>query len=116
MKKDQTEFKLEVLKSFLAGEGGAKLLARRRSLPEEEIRSRVSRYRPYGIACLRPKRSAYSAHFMLRVLSHHDRENLSSRQVAAVYDMRNPNQAVVWRCKLDEGGVEVSPSHASSNG
>ena len=29
MKKYQTEFKLEVVKSFLAGEGGAKLLARR---------------------------------------------------------------------------------------
>jgi transposase len=28
MKKYQTEFKLEVVKSFLAGEGGAKLLAR----------------------------------------------------------------------------------------
>lgn len=28
MKKYQTEFKLEVVKNFLAGEGGAKLLAR----------------------------------------------------------------------------------------
>lgn len=25
----------------------------------------------------------------------------------AVYDIRNPNQVVVWRCKLDEGGVEA---------
>jgi transposase len=27
--------------------------------------------------------------------------------VAAVYDIRNPNQVVVWRRKLDEGGVEA---------
>ncbi len=32
--KYQTEFKLEVVKSFLAGEGGAKLLARQWSVPE----------------------------------------------------------------------------------
>ncbi|MDP9923082.1 hypothetical protein J2W25_002103 [Variovorax boronicumulans] len=30
------------------------------------------------------------------MLSHQDREQLSSRQVAAVYDIRNPNQVVVW--------------------
>ncbi len=98
---------LEVVKSFLAGEGGAKLLARRWSLPEEKIRSWVSHYRLHGIDGLRPKRSAYSAQFKLQVLSHQDREQLSSRQVAAVYDIRNPNQVVVWRRKLVEGGVEA---------
>lgn len=107
MKKYQTEFKLEVVTSFLAGEGGAKLLARRWSLPEEKIRSWVSHYRLHGIDGLRPKRSAYSAQFKLQVLSHQDREQLSSRQVAAVYDIRNPNQVVVWRRKLVEGGVEA---------
>ena len=107
MKKYQTEFKLEVVNSFLAGEGGAKLLARRWSLPEEKIRSWVSHYRLHGVDGLRPKRSAYSAQFKLQVLSHQDREQLSSRQVAAVYDIRNPNQVVVWRRKLDEGGVEA---------
>ena len=107
MKKYQTEFKLEVVKSFLAGEGGAKLLARQWSVPEEKIRTWVSHYRLHGIEGLRPKRSAYSAQFKLQVLSHQDREQLSSRQVAAVYDIRNPNQVVVWRRNLYEGGVEA---------
>ncbi|MDB0529586.1 hypothetical protein LBW56_23225 [Ralstonia solanacearum] len=40
MKKYTTEFKLEVVQSFMAGEGGAKLLARRWSVPEEKIVSR----------------------------------------------------------------------------
>jgi transposase len=93
MKKYQTEFKLEVVKSFLAGEGGAKLLARRWSVPEE-IRTWVSHYRLHGIDGLRPKRSAYSAQFKLQVLSHQNREQLSSREVAARYDIRNPNQVV----------------------
>lgn len=45
--------------------------------------------------------------FKLQVLSHQDREQLSSRQVAAVYDIRNLNQVVTRRRKLDEGGVEA---------
>ena len=105
MKKYQTEFKLEVVKSFLAGEGGAKLLSRQWSVPEEKVRTWVSHYRLHGLDGLRPKRSAYSEQFKLQVLSHQDREQLSSRQVAAVYDIRNPNQVVVWRRDLQEGGL-----------
>lgn len=107
MAKYKTEFKLEVVKSFLAGEGGAKLLARRWSVPEEKIRTWVSHYRLHGIDGLRPKRSSYSAQFKLQVLSHQDREQLSSRKVAALYDIRNPNQVVVWRRNLDESGMEA---------
>jgi len=107
MKKYTTDFKLDVVKSFLAGEGGAKLLARHWSVPEEKIRTWVSHYRLHGIEGLRPKRSTYSEQFKLQVLSHQDREQLSSRRVAAIYDIRNPNQVVVWRRNLDEGGVEA---------
>ena len=107
MKKYQTEFKLKVVKSFLDGEGGAKLLARQWSVPEEKIRTWVNHYRLHGIDGLRPKRSAYSAQFKLQVLSHQDREQLSSRRVAAVYDIRNSNQVVVWRRNLNEGGVQA---------
>ncbi len=99
MKKYKTEFKLEIVKSFLAGEGGAKLLARQWSVPEEKIRTWVSHYRRHGIDGLRPKRGAYSVPFKLQVLSHQDRDRLSSREVAAIYDIRNPNQVVVWRRK-----------------
>lgn len=86
-------------------EDGAKLLARRWSVPEEKIRTWVSHYRLHGIAALQPKRSVYSAHFKLQVLTHQDRERLSSRQVAAIYDIRNPNQVVAWRRVFDGGGV-----------
>lgn len=110
MRKYETEFKLEVVQSFLAGEGGAKLMARRWSIPEEKVRTWVSHYRLHGIDGLRPKRSAYSAQFKLQVLSHQDREQLSSRQVAALYNIRNPNQVVVWRRNLDQGRLQVRAS------
>ena len=41
------------------------------------------------------------------LLSHQDRERLSSEQAAPVYDIRNPDQVMAWRRKLDEGGVEA---------
>jgi transposase len=106
MRNHSTEFKLEVVQSFLAGDGGAKLLARRWSLPEEKIRTWVSHFRLHGIEELRPKRSAYIVQFKLQVLSHQDREQVSSRQVAAIYDIRNFNQVVVWRRNLLQGGVD----------
>jgi transposase len=106
MAKSETAFKLKVVKRFLAGDIGAKLLARRCSAPEEKIRTWVGHYRRHGIDGLRPKRSVYSAQFKLQVLSHQERERLSSRQVAAIYDdIRNPNQVVGWRRKFDTDGV-----------
>ncbi len=96
MKRYEAEFKLEVVQSFLAGEGGVKLLVRRWSVSEEKVRTWVSHYRLHGIDGLRPKRSAYSAQFKLQVLAHQDREQLSSRQVAAIYDIRNPNHVGVY--------------------
>ena len=107
MKNYQTEFKLEVVKCFLAGEGGAKLLSRRWSVPEEKIRTWASHDRLHGLDGLRPKRSAYSEQSKLQALSHQNREQLSSRQVAAVYDIRNPNQLVVWQRKLQEGCLQA---------
>ena len=114
MQKYETAFKLKVVKSFLAGDGGSKLLARRWSVPEEKIRTWVSHYRHHGIAGLEPKRGAYTGQFKLGVLLHQDREELSSREVAAIYDIRNPNQVVVWRRTLDEGGIVAFESRGKA--
>lgn len=92
-------------------------VARQWSVPEEKIRTWVSHYRLHGIDGLRPKRGVYSVQLKLQVLSHQDRERLSSREVAAIYDIRNPNQVVVWRRNLDEGGVQAlerrKPRHSN---
>jgi transposase len=109
MTKYEVAFKVKVVRSFLAGDGGAKLLARRWAVPEK-IRTWVSHFRLHGIDGLRPKRSVYSMQFKLEVLSYQDREQLSSRKVAAIYDIRNPNQVVVWRRALDTGGVAALES------
>ncbi len=41
----------------------------------------VSHYRLHGVDGLRPKRSTYNVQFKLKVLSHQDREQLSSRKL-----------------------------------
>ncbi len=69
MAKYEITFKLKMVKSFLAGAGGAKLLARRCLVPEEKIRTWVSHYRLHGIDGLHPKRSTYGLKFKLQVLS-----------------------------------------------
>lgn len=112
MGKYETRLKLKVVESFLAGDGGAKLLARRWSVPEEKVRMWVSHYRLHGVAALQPKRGAYTADFKLQVLRHQDREQFSSRQVAAIYDIRNPNQVVV----CDESLMAVASQHLKANG
>ena len=65
MKQYKTDFKLDVVQSFLAGEGGAKLLARRWSVSEEKIRTWASHYHLQGVDGLSPTRSTYSSEFRL---------------------------------------------------
>ncbi len=71
----------------------------------------MSHYRLHGIAGLRTALSAFSTQLKLQVLSPQDREQRSSRQVAAFYDIRNANQVVVWRLADDnyrENGRRIS--------
>lgn len=54
---------------------------------------------------MQPKRGSYTAQFKVQVLSHQDGEQRSSRRVAAICDVGNPNQVVVWQRAFDDGGV-----------
>lgn len=77
-------------------------------MPEAEVRTWVLHYQWHGIVGLQPKRSRYSVQFKRRVLAHQDREQLSDRQIAAIYDIRNGNQVTVWRRKLAIGEDDTS--------
>jgi transposase len=108
MEKYKTDFKVKVVKSYLAGEGGSKLLARRYRVPAEKVLFWVNYYRLHGIAGLRPKNNVvYSPEFKLQVLAHQEREVLSNKQVAALYDIRNPNKIVLWRTAREEGKLRA---------
>ena len=68
MRKYSTEFKLEVVQSFLTGNGGTKPQALRWSLPKGEYPALVSHCRQHGLDGLRPKRSARSVQRLMTVL------------------------------------------------
>ena len=96
MKKYTIEFKLQMVNCYLSGEGGAKLLARRRAVLEVKICTWVSHYRLHGIEGLCVKHSSYNAQFKLQVLSYQDRKQLSSRNVAKLYVISSP---FYYQCK-----------------
>lgn len=83
-------------------------------MPGEKIRTWMSHYRLHGIDGLRSKRSAYIALFKLPVLSNQDREQLSSRPVVAIYDIRSPTKswsgdAIKAACRRSRAGMENNP-------
>jgi transposase InsO family protein len=93
MVKYETKFKLEVVESFLAGEGGAKPLARRWSVSEEKVRSWVSRYRLHGPPGLPHPRAGEVRR------AHSPSPNLLDRQ----FEAERPNQK--WVTDVTEFNV-----------
>lgn len=79
---------LTCTESFLAGDGGAKLLARQSPVSEEKIRTWVGHYRLHGVEGLRHKRSTYSAQFRFRPKGV-DRASFDRRPVYPVSDILN---------------------------
>ena len=76
----------------------------------------MSHYRLHGIDGLRPKRSVYCAQFKLEGPCQQDRDQLLSRQVAAIYDTRNSNQVMAWRHIFDTGGMAAPESRKQKVG
>ena len=70
----------------------------------------MSHYRLHGIDGLRPKRSVYCAQFKLEGPCQQDRDQLLSRQVAAIYDTFDSNQVMAWRHTFDTGGMAAPES------
>ena len=91
MEKYQTEFRLKVVNSFLAGDGGAKLLARRWIVPEEKIRTWVSHYRLHGIDGLRPNHKCVQRLTQKRGLRALIRAKKRSRHVPGISDVPVPS-------------------------
>ena len=104
VKRYRTQLKIGAGQRFLAGEDGSKLAGLQWSILEVKIRNEVNRYCPHGIDGLLSKRRTYSAEIKTQVLSQHDCEQLSSREV---YDIRDSIQVVVWRTNFDQDETEM---------
>ena len=99
-------FKRSVVQDYLAGGGGYKGLASKYGVTSGQIRNWVGFYRLNGDKGLTKKFSHYSAEFMLHILEHMWREELSFTQTIHLFDLRGGGGVVsAWQRKYHEGGI-----------
>lgn len=88
MTKYSDEFKLKIVKEYLDGPLGYKLLAKKNNKPSESnIRSWVKAYQAFGLEGLQKKRSKqiYSVQFKLDVLNFLETTGASYQDTANVF-------------------------------
>jgi transposase len=107
MAKYEEPFKLEVVRQYLAGKGGAKLLARRYGVSDGQLRRWVEAYRQHGAGGLRRKGASYDASFKLLVLKRMWAEQWSLGQTAAAFDIRHPSHIGKWERQYHEAGPQA---------
>ncbi|WP_253197148.1 transposase, partial [Burkholderia cenocepacia] len=89
MTKYDEQFKQQVVSAYLRGDSGFDALAARHGIHSGMLQRWVAAYRAHGRAGLQSKYSSYDAPFKLRVLQHMQRDELSLREVSALYDIRD---------------------------
>lgn len=103
MIKHSDQFKLKVVKQYLAGKIGFHSLAAQHGIAGPMVRRWVEWYRLHGMKGLTAKRSHYSAAFKLSVLQDMWDNALSQAKVAAKYNIRNPASIGIWERRYQSG-------------
>lgn len=109
MAKYSEEFKLKIVKEYLEGSLGYKLLARKYQIPHESsIKNWVRNYKEYGSkgVSTNPSPVVYSVQFKLTVLQFIQRTGSSYRDAAIEFGMRNHSPIVQWKKGFENSGVE----------
>jgi len=105
MGKYTEQAKLAAVQDYCSGKAGLRDVAHRHDVDFSSLRQWVAAYRVHGTAALKGKKvQHYSAEFRLRVLMRMHEEQLSYRQVAALFDIRKFNIVGEWQRRYDVGG------------
>jgi len=107
MSKFSEEFKLRVVKQYLAGNAGYVVLARSYGIQKSHVSKWVAAYRQHGAAGVAKKFQHYNASYRLQVLHHMWDNGLSYAQTAAVFDIRSQGCLAAWERCYHEGGIEA---------
>jgi transposase len=107
MVKHSEQFKLQVVKQYLAGAIGFHSLAREHGVAGPMVRRWVEWYRLHGMAGLTAKKSHYNAELKLSVLQDMWENAFSQTQVAAKYNIRNPASIGIWERRYRSGSYEA---------
>jgi transposase len=105
MSKYNTSFKREVVERYLQGDAGQDSIADRFGIDHGTLRTWVAAYQAHGEAGLAKKFSHYSAEFKFSVLQRMEKDALSMRETAAIFNIRNKSALAVWQKSYETGGL-----------
>ncbi|MFD1707009.1 helix-turn-helix domain-containing protein [Siminovitchia sediminis] len=109
MAKYSDEFKLKVVKEYLEGPLGYKLLAKKYGIPSKApIERWVKSYKVFGLEGIRTRRSkeVYSVQFKPSVLNFMKETGASYQDTAIEFKMNNPSLIANWNRIFLEEGIE----------
>ena len=108
MGKYKAEFKLAVVRKYLEGSMGYRLVAEHFDIANHSLIERwVGFYRLHGDDGLCLKRAFYSADFKLSVLKHMWDNSLSRGRTAAIFNIRRHATVGDWERAYRTGGVDA---------
>ena len=107
MSKYSEQFKLAMVRQYESGTAGYSQLANEHNVPDSMVRLWVRLYRAHGADGLAKKFSHYTAEFKLAVLRHMWDDDLSYKQVAAAFNIRNPGSVSNWERCYHSGDLDA---------
>ena len=110
MARHDLDFKRTVVREYLEGTGGFRVLATKHGIDRSTVRQWVDVYRWHGDdgLCRKGRGAHYSAQFKLQALKRMWREALTYRQVVALLNLRGGTGILArWERQYHEGGPEA---------
>lgn len=103
--------KLDAVKAYRAGEGGLRAIAKAHCVGYDALRAWVASYDVHGPSGVTAKRKInYDLEFKLDVLRRMREDGLSSRQAAALFNIRRLDQVAEWsRLYAVHGAAALQP-------
>lgn len=103
--------KLDAVASYERGTAGLKATAEANGVGVDSLRKWIELFRARGLSGIKRKRqTSYDAEFKLAVIRRTEDEGLSSRQAAALFDLRRFDVVAEWsRLYADHGIAALQP-------
>ena len=107
--KYSTEYKLKIVREYLAGQGGYRALSKRHEITESQIEHWVKAYRAFGEDGLKRSRAqqTYSFEFKRSAVECYLSTEASYQDVALAHGLNNPSMLVRWTKEYRSGGVDA---------
>lgn len=105
-RKHTFEFKVKVVKDYLNNEGGYNFLSKKYNVDTTQVRAWITQYYQFGYEGLSKSmtHTHYSGEFKRAVLQYRQENQLSYRETAIHFGIKNKSIIVNWQRKLTDSG------------